>query len=150
MGWAQLVLMCVCHRNACFYKLLLRWQEHRWKLLPVSEEQKSHFSDTFTKFEDSAFISTCCLHAKLVAWYHCSNFVLIPLRDSKDRRKVHCNSAISASAAFLFAWPKMQCHSVLWKSFSANILHINLLAFKIQRQGRAKCQKFQQILCMEQ
>lgn len=65
-------------------------------------------------------------------------FVVIPLRDSKDRRQVHWNSAVSVSVPLLFCWPKMQGHSVLWKSFFADILHTNLLALKSRSKEEQK------------
>lgn len=90
------------------------------------------FSDTLREVEGLAFISTCCLHAKLAAWYHRSPFVLFWL-PWEIQRIVERFIVIQQLLCLLLSPSpdqKMQGHSVLWTSFSVDILHVNLLALK--------------------
>ena len=123
--------VCVCHANACFCKLLLKWEEQRWKLLLVRGEQKSLF-----------FLLLC---EKLRVWLLSPPVVCMQswLLDTtalclfwfpwEIQRIVERFIVIQQFVCLLLSSSpdqKMQGHSVLWTSFSVDILHTNLLALK--------------------
>lgn len=121
-----------------------------WKLLQSLGNRMITFF-YLGKFKGLAFISTCCLRYKLVVVPLLSFcFAVIPLRDSKDEsRQLHCKSQQLVYLCFCSSADKMQGHSVLWKSFLLTSYTL-IAGVKIQKQGRAESQKFQQISCIEQ